>query len=313
MQAGRETHMATAKFSEEVFAAITKGITEKVLSEIDNLRERIEEASQQAKRDAGSRTPDRLPDTLAALVADVAAMRRTVHGLDIRMTAIELQNRADRRGRGGVDPEARPIEDATEPVVSKGATREALGSPDATRANSLRHPASALRRMAEKGGDGNVITPSAAAAPKHRLEIYTLKYIEEKFRTNGAPQSLIASVMRAVERLPAGFDGVGPSVRSLMGTPSFISITTMMARFYMSGKSERMDIEDFLHHVKTQKNAPGIGTVWSMLSALTALGIVSASDKNYVSKKHGGPWITGHFIMDQRFLEDAISLSKNAA
>lgn len=302
--------MATAKFSEEVFAAITKGITEKVLSEIDNLRERIEEASQQAKRDAGSRTPDRLPDTLAALVADVAAMRRTVDGLDIRMTAIELQNRADRRGRGGVDPEARPIEDATEPVVSKGATREALGSPDATRANSLRHPASALRKRAERGGDGNV--PSAAA-PTHRLDPSTLKQIEEKFRKNGAPQSLIASVMRAVERLPAGFDGVGPSVRFLMGSPSFISITTMMARFYMSGKSERMDIEDFLHHVKTQKNAPGIGTVWSMFSALTALGIVSASDRNYVSKKHGGPWITGHFIVDQRFLEDAISLSKNAA
>lgn len=81
--------MAAAKFSEEVFAAITKGITEKVLSEIDNLRDRLEAVS--SPPDA-RRNDDMIART-SSVVADVLSLKRLVEQLEVRVATVEASCR----------------------------------------------------------------------------------------------------------------------------------------------------------------------------------------------------------------------------
>ena len=304
--------MAAAKFSEEVFAAITKGITEKVLSEIDNLRDRLEavSSSPQAKRN-----DDLHARTVASVVADMLSLKHLVEKLEIRMTAVETSNRAIRKGiitndgrKREEDQDIKPALDAatSDPTVKPEEVN--LGNtqanpPSDTRANSRNHPSFKLRQNRHAVAEGRMAGEQQSLSDE----------IHERLIKNEAPASLTKAIARAVDRLPKGFSGLGPSSRSLIGSPSFISITPMLMRYYIQQHSESIDIEDFVAHVRSQGKPHGVGTVWSMLSVLTALGVISASDRQYISQERGGPLITGHLVMDQRFVEDALAFSKQAA
>ena len=304
--------MAAAKFSEEVFAAITKGITEKVLSEIDNLRDRLEavSSSPQAKRN-----DDLHARTVASVVADMIALKHLVEKLEIRMTAVETSNRAIRKGiftndgrKREEDHDIKPALDAatSDPTVKPEDVNPAKTQekpPSDTRANSRNHPSFKLRQNLYAIAEGRMAGEQQSISDE----------IHKRLIKNEAPASLTKAVARAVYRLPKGFSGLGSSSRKLIGSPSFISITTMLTSYYARHNRESVDIEDFIAHVRSQRKQHGVGTVWSMLNVLTALGVISSPDRKYVSQERGGPMITGHLIMDQRFVEDALSFSKQAA
>lgn len=304
--------MAAAKFSEEVFAAITKGITEKVLSEIDNLRDRLEavSSSPQAKRN-----DDLHARTVASVVADMLALKHLVEKLEIRMTAVETSNRAIRKGiftndgrKREEDQDIKPALDAatSDPTIKPeevNLAKTQANPPSDTRANSRNHPSFKLRKNLYAIAEGRMAGEQQSLSDE----------IHNRLIKNEAPASLTKAVARAVDRLPKGFSGLGPSSRKLIGSPSFISITTMLTSYYARHNRESVDIEDFIAHVRSQGKQHGVGTVWSMLSVLTAIGVISASDRQYVSHKRGGPMITGNLVMDQRFVEDALAFSKQAA